>query len=120
MITPVQSVDTATMSGCHGDVASRSGNYGEFNRLKREVTIVNKLGLHARAAAKFVTLAAGFVSDIRVQHGKRHANAKSIMGVMMLAAGKGTKLEICATGEDAEQALDSLEDLVQQRFGEDE
>ena len=88
--------------------------------LKREVTIVNKLGLHARAAAKFVTLASGFASEISLQRGDRQVNGKSIMGVMMLAAGKGTRLEICAIGEDAQQALDRLENLVQQRFGENE
>ncbi len=94
--------------------------HGESNLLKREVTIVNKLGLHARAAAKLVTLAARFASDIRLQRGSREVNAKSIMGVMMLAADKGVKLEIHAMGEDAEQALDHLEKLIQQRFGEDE
>ena len=88
--------------------------------LKREVTIINKLGLHARAAAKFVTLAARFASDIRVLRGQQAVNGKSIMGVMMLAAGKGTRLEIQAVGEDAEQALDSLETLVKHCFDGDE
>ena len=92
----------------------------EFRLPKREVTIVNKLGLHARAAAKFVTLASGFASEISLQRGDRQVNGKSIMGVMMLAAGKGARLEIFAVGEDAQQALDRLENLVQQRFGEDE
>ena len=91
-----------------------------FIMLKRKITIVNKLGLHARAAAKFVTLASGFASEIQLQHGERKANGKSIMGVMMLAAAKGVRLEISAAGEDAEQALDRLEALVLQRFGEDE
>lgn len=88
--------------------------------LKREITIVNKLGLHARAAAKFVTLASRFAADIRLRRGNREVNGKSIMGVMMLAAGKGTLLEIQASGEDAEAALTALETLVSQRFGEDE
>ncbi|HXH04476.1 MAG TPA: HPr family phosphocarrier protein [Candidatus Competibacteraceae bacterium] len=88
--------------------------------LKREITIINKLGLHARAAAKFVTLAARFASDIRVQRGNRVVNGKSIMGVMMLAASKGTQLELRACGEDAEQALEHLTQLINQRFGEDE
>lgn len=88
--------------------------------LKREITIVNKLGLHARAAAKFVTLASGFAADIRLLRNSRQVNGKSIMGVMMLAAAKGTRLEIQASGEDAQQALDCLEEIVQQRFGEDE
>lgn len=88
--------------------------------MKREVAIVNKLGLHARAAAKFVTLASRFEADIRLSKGKREVNGKSIMGVMMLAAAKDSQLEIHATGTDAEQALDCLEELVRQRFGEDE
>ncbi|MDQ2694103.1 MAG: HPr family phosphocarrier protein [Pseudomonadota bacterium] len=88
--------------------------------LQKEVTIVNKLGLHARAAAKFVTLASRFGAEIRVRRGNREVNGKSIMGVMMLAAAKGTQLSLCAAGEDAEQALESLADLVRQRFGEEE
>lgn len=88
--------------------------------MKREVAIVNKLGLHARAAAKFVTLASRFEADIRLSKGKREVNGKSIMGVMMLAAAKDSQLEIHAAGADAEQALDCLEELVRQRFGEDE
>jgi len=88
--------------------------------LKREVTIINKLGLHARAAAKFVTLAAKFETDIRLSRDKKEVNGKSIMGVMMLAAAKGTRLEIQASGVDAAQALDSLEQLILQRFGEND
>lgn len=88
--------------------------------MKREVTIINKLGLHARAAAKFVTLASRFEADIRVLRGEKEVNGKSIMGVMMLAAARGTRLEIQANGADAEQALDCLEELIRQRFGEDE
>ena len=85
-----------------------------------EVTIINRLGLHARAAAKFVTLASGFESDIRLQRGEREVNGKSIMGVMMLAAGRGTRLKIVADGRDAEEALARLEELIRSRFGEDE
>jgi phosphocarrier protein HPr len=81
---------------------------------------MNKLGLHARAAAKFVTLASRFEADIRLLRGGREVNGKSIMGVMMLAAAQGTRLEIQATGMDAGKALDGLEKLVQQRFGEEE
>jgi phosphocarrier protein len=92
----------------------------EFCVLKREIVILNKLGLHARAAAKFVTLASRFASDIRLRRGEKQANGKSIMGVMMLAASQGALLEIIAVGEDAELALDLLEDLVRQRFGEEE
>ena len=88
--------------------------------VRTKVEIVNRLGLHARAAAKFVTLATGFDADIRLCRGERQVNGKSIMGVMMLAAGKGTQLEIVAEGEDAEQALAKLRELVETRFGEDE
>ncbi len=86
----------------------------------REVVIVNKLGLHARAAAKFVTLESGFASQITLKRGKREVNGKSIMGVMMLAAGEGTVVEICAEGDDAGEALDKLATLIEERFDESE
>lgn len=88
--------------------------------LRKEVTIINKLGLHARAASKFVTLASGFESDIRLVRGSREVNGKSIMGVMMLAAGRGTSLEIIADGADEADAISLLEDLIKMRFGEEE
>jgi phosphocarrier protein len=88
--------------------------------LVRELTIVNKLGLHARAAAKFVTCASGFGAEIVVRRAGREVNGKSIMGVMMLAAGKGTQIEVQASGADAPAALAALEALVADRFGEDE
>lgn len=87
---------------------------------RREVVICNKLGLHARAAAKFVTLAAQFESDIRLARGAREVNGKSIMGVMMLAATQGTALHIIAAGADEDSALKRLEQLVGERFGEAE
>jgi len=86
----------------------------------RAVTIVNKLGLHARAAAKFVTLASGFASQITLKRGEREVNGKSIMGVMMLAAGRGTVIEICAEGDDAGEAIDKLATLIEDRFDESE
>ncbi len=88
--------------------------------VRRDVTIINRLGLHARAAAKLVTLASGFEADIRLRRDDREVNAKSIMGVMMLAAGKGTRLEVVATGEDAQAAVEQLDHLVRDRFGESE
>lgn len=88
--------------------------------ISRSLEIVNKLGLHARAAAKFVTLASGFRSGIEVVHGTRKVNGKSIMGVMMLAASKGKIIEIHADGEDEEYALEQLTQLVENKFGEDE
>ena len=86
----------------------------------RIVTIVNKLGLHARAAAKFVTLASSFASDIKLARNGQQVNGKSIMGVMMLAAFRGCEIIISADGNDETEAIDNLAELVAQRFGEDE
>ena len=86
--------------------------------MERTITIVNKLGLHARAAAKLVTLAATFKSDIRVRKDAKEVSGKSIMGVMMLAAAKGSRLTFRAEGPDAEKALDALEALIGRRFDE--
>jgi len=86
----------------------------------KEVIICNKLGLHARAAAKFVTLASQFESTIHLVRGQTQVNGKSIMGVMMLAAGLGVRLEIRASGADELHALARLEELVAARFGEEE
>ena len=88
--------------------------------VRKEITIVNKLGLHARAAAKFVTLATTFESDVQLARAERVVNGKSIMGVMMLAAAKGASLELTAEGEDEQQALSKLEQLILDRFGEAE
>jgi phosphocarrier protein len=85
-----------------------------------KVTIINKLGMHARAAAKFVQTASRFASDIEVGRDGKMINGKSIMGVMMLAAAKGSSITISASGADAAEAVDSLIRLVNDRFGEDE
>ena len=84
----------------------------------REFAIVNKLGLHARAASKFVTVASEYEADIKVSKDGREVSGKSIMGVMMLAAARGSRIEVSAEGDDAEAALDALEELVRDRFGE--
>ena len=84
------------------------------------VQIVNKLGLHARAAAKLTHVAGGFQCDIWVSRSGRRVNAKSIMGVMMLAAGKGAEVLIEAEGADADAALAALVALIADRFGEGE
>ena len=81
--------------------------------------IINELGMHARPAAMFVKLANRFRSDIFVSKGEEQVNGKSIMGVMMLAAGKGTKLKIIAVGDDAEAAIAEFEKLLKSKFGED-
>lgn len=88
--------------------------------LDKQVTIVNKLGLHARAAAKFVTLASSFGSDIKLARNSQVVNGKSIMGVMMLAASKGSEITLIADGNDETEAIDKLSALIAQRFGEDE
>ncbi len=84
------------------------------------ITIINKLGLHARAAAKFVTLASGFDSEIELARNGSAVNGKSIMGVMMLAASQGTELIIRATGSDESKAIEKISELITDRFGEDE
>jgi len=87
---------------------------------QREVEIINKLGLHARASAKLTQTASKYKSEIWLSRNGRRVNAKSIMGVMMLAAGKGSRIEIDAEGEDAEAALAALIELIGNRFGEAE
>jgi phosphocarrier protein HPr len=87
---------------------------------QRTLYIRNKLGLHARASARFVSTASRFGCDIKLGKGDVEVNGKSIMGIMMLAAAKGTELTLSAEGEDAKKALDALEDLVNGRFGEAE
>jgi len=85
-----------------------------------EATIVNKLGLHARASAKLTQLASGYQSEIWLTRSGRRVNAKSIMGVMMLAAAKGSVIQVDAEGADADAALDALLRLIQEKFGEGE
>lgn len=87
--------------------------------MERTVAIVNKLGLHARAAAKLVTLAAKFSAEIKIRKDGREVSGKSIMGVMMLAAAKGSQITLIAEGADASQALDELDALIARRFDED-
>ena len=87
---------------------------------KAQTTISNKLGLHARASAKLTKLAASFPCDIWLSRGERRVNAKSIMGVMMLAAGLGSTIEIETLGESEEEALSALRALMADKFGEGE
>ncbi|HMC15242.1 MAG TPA: HPr family phosphocarrier protein [Albitalea sp.] len=86
--------------------------------IKASVPISNKLGLHARASAKLTKLASSFRSDVFMSRNGRRVNAKSIMGVMMLAAGLGTEVEIEADGEDEKAAMDALVALINDKFGE--
>jgi phosphocarrier protein HPr len=84
----------------------------------RTVTVVNQLGLHARAAARFVHLATRFKSQIRVAHGTKNMDGKSIMGILLLAAARGTTITISADGPDETAAVDALCGLVASGFGE--
>jgi phosphocarrier protein HPr len=85
-----------------------------------EVEIVNKLGLHARASARLTQLAGTFPCEVWMEKGSRRINAKSIMGVMMLAAGKGARVIVDTEGELAEEAMTALTRLIADKFGEDE
>jgi len=87
---------------------------------ERPVTIVNRLGLHARAAAKLVTTASSFSSEVELSKNGQKVNGKSIMGVMMLAASRGTELILITNGNDEIVAADTLEALIADRFGENE
>jgi phosphocarrier protein len=88
-------------------------------RITRQVTIVNQLGLHARPASELVMVASRFKSEIFLARNGYEVNGKSIMGVMMLAAEKGTVLDLTAEGLDAEEALNALQQLVESGFGEE-
>jgi len=88
--------------------------------IKTSVTISNKLGLHARASAKLTKLAGSHACEVWMSRGDRRINAKSIMGVMMLAAGIGSEVEIETDGPDEQQAMDALVALINDRFGEGE
>ena len=87
--------------------------------IQRQVQIINKLGLHARAAAKFVTLASGFESEVQIALKDNQVNGKSIMGIMMLAAAKGTQLDIVVEGPDEQVAIEKLCELITNRFDEE-
>ena len=88
--------------------------------IEQEIEIINKLGLHARASAKLTQLAAKYKSEVWMTRNKRRVNAKSIMGVMMLAAGKGAKVTLETNGPDEQECFDALVLLIQDKFGEGE
>lgn len=89
-------------------------------KIGREVTVINKLGLHARASAKLVKLASTYASDIRLTLGGKAVDGKNIMGLMMLTATYGSKITVTAEGDDANRALEEVEALFSDRFGESE
>ena len=88
--------------------------------IKTNTTISNKLGLHARASAKLTKLAGSFACEVWIAKGERRVNAKSIMGVMMLAAGIGSTVELETDGPDESKAMDALLTLISEKFGEGE
>jgi phosphocarrier protein HPr len=100
-------------------VSRKSSGGLEARTASREVTVINKLGVHARPAAMFVKTANRFVSEITVERDGEQVDGKSIMGLMMLAAGQGSKLVITAQGSDAELAVRELELLFQRKFDEE-
>jgi phosphocarrier protein len=92
---------------------------GPAQKLEKEITIVNRLGLHARPAAHFVRIASRYRSEVWVEKEGETINGKSIMGLMVLAAGQGSKLTIRCEGPDADKVLEELEELIQRKFDED-
>lgn len=88
--------------------------------ISRDIEIRNKLGLHARAAAKLVHAAARFKSDVKVRKGSEEVDAKSILGILLLAAGQGTTITVSAAGEDESEALETIQELIDSRFDESE
>src|SRR5205823_161357 len=92
---------------------------GASQKISRELTIINRLGLHARPSAMFVKVCNRHKSDIWVEKDGEQVNGKSIMGLMMLAAGHGSKLRVTCEGSDAEKALQEIEELIDRRFDED-
>ena len=97
----------------------RANRAASDQKVEKEIAIVNRLGLHARPAAMFVRIASRYRSEIWVSKEGEEVNGKSIMGLMMLAAGQGSKLRIRCEGPDAQKAMDELEGLINARFNED-
>jgi len=92
---------------------------GPGMKIEKEITIINRLGLHARPAAMFVRISSRYRSEVWVEKEGEQINGKSIMGLMMLAAGQGSKLTIRCEGPDADKAMEELEELIRKKFDED-
>lgn len=97
----------------------RTKDAGSVQKIEKEIPIVNRLGLHARPAAMFVRIASRYRSEIWVSKEGEEVNGKSIMGLMMLAAGQGSKLRLRCEGPDADEAVEELEALINAKFNED-
>jgi phosphocarrier protein len=102
-----------------GLLSRRASRATPTQKIEKEIPILNRLGLHARPAAMFVRIASRYRSEIWVAKEGEEVNGKSIMGLMMLAAGQGSKLRIRCEGPDAEEAIKELEELINARFNED-
>jgi phosphocarrier protein HPr len=100
-------------------ILSRKPSSASSQKVSKEVTILNRLGLHARPSAMFVKVCNRHKCDIWVERDGEQVNGKSIMGLMMLAAGQGSKLRITCEGSDAESAVHEIEELIQRRFDEE-
>ena len=98
---------------------NRKSSSAKERKIEKDIAIINRLGLHARPAAMFVRIASRFRSEVWVAKEGEEVNGKSIMGLMMLAAGQGSKLRIRCEGPDADKAMDELEQLIKARFNED-
>ncbi len=91
-----------------------------MSHISQQIEIINRLGLHARAAAKLVGVSSSFISEVNIEKNGQRVNGKSIMGVMMLAAGKGSLITLHINGDDAETCLQALLELINNRFDEEE
>jgi phosphocarrier protein HPr len=98
---------------------NRKTGAGRGQKIEKDISIVNRLGLHARPAAMFVRIATRYRCEVWVSKEGEEVNGKSIMGLMMLAAGQGSKLHIRCDGSDADKAMEELEELIKARFNED-
>ncbi len=97
----------------------RKTSADEAKKLTKEITILNRLGLHARPSAMFVKVCNRHKADIWIEKDGEQVNGKSIMGLMMLAAGQGSKLRVTCTGSDADRAIEEIAELIERRFDED-
>ena len=102
-----------------GLLSRKGGGLGRGQKTEKEIAIVNRLGLHARPAAMFVRIASKYRAEVWVAKEGEQVNGKSIMGLMMLAAGQGSKLNIRCEGPDADKALAELEELINAKFNEE-
>jgi PTS system ascorbate-specific IIA component len=119
VLCPREGSTTLTPNAAMSSATPPPGQTTETPRIERTVEIINKLGLHARASAKLVTLASKFTSDVRLKKDGREVSAKSILNIIMLAAGLGSQVTLIAEGPDAAQAIEELAALVADKFGEE-